>query len=172
MVVTGHFLFYGTPKPLTHSAFCFEKSNATNPEIELIHHLMLQKLNQSHRGFTLVEVMIVMAIIVLLASIAVPNYLRARKRSQATRSLQDLRMIDSAIDQYAVEYNRPPGTALNWVQVQTYIKTGTPLYVSNGVDLFGNSYGSMIVDSIPKVPDATFNALSDIAPSGFWSPYK
>jgi len=133
---------------------------------------MLQQLNRSHRGFTLVEVMIVMAIIAMLASIGVPNYLRARKRSQATRVLQDLRMIDSAIDEYAVEYSRPPGTALNWSQVQLYVKTGTPLYASNGVDLFGNTYTSLVVDSIPKVPDATFTALSDIAPASFWSPYK
>jgi prepilin-type N-terminal cleavage/methylation domain-containing protein len=133
---------------------------------------MLQKLTRSHRGFTLVEVMIVMAIIALLASIGVPNYLRARKRSQATRVLQDLRMIDSAIDEYAVEYSRPPGTVINWSQVQLYVKTGTPLYNSNGLDLFGNTYTSLAVDSIPKVPTATFNALSDIAPASFWSPYK
>ena len=133
---------------------------------------MLQKLKKSHSGFTLVEVMIVLAIIALLASIGVPNYLRARKRSQATRILQDLRIIDSAIDQYAVEYNRPPGTVLNWDQVRSYIKAGSMLYTSNGVDIFGNSYGSMVVDSIPKVPDDTFNSLSDIAPSSFWSPYR
>jgi len=133
---------------------------------------MLQKLFKSHRGFTTVEVMIVMAIITLLASIGVPNYLRARKRSQATRVLQDLRMIDSAIDQYAVEYSRSPGTVLTWTQVQTYIKTGTVLYASGGKDLFGNDYGSLIVDSIPKVPTGTYNALSDIAPAAFWSPYQ
>ena len=46
--------------------------------------------------------MVVVAIIALLASIAVPNFLRARKRSQATRMLEDLRIIDSAIDQYAI----------------------------------------------------------------------
>ena len=42
-------------------------------------------------GFTLVEIMIVVAVISLLATIAVPNWLRARKRSQATRVLEDLR---------------------------------------------------------------------------------
>ena len=67
---------------------------------------MLQKLNSRRGGFTLVEIMIVVAIIALLAAIAVPNFLRARKRSQATRILEDLRIIDSATDQYAIENNK------------------------------------------------------------------
>ena len=50
------------------------------------------------RAFTLVEIMIVVAIIALLASLAVPSFLRARKRSQATSALEDLRLIDAAID--------------------------------------------------------------------------
>src|SRR6201986_2730974 len=70
------------------------------------HTYMLQKLNTRRGAFTLVEIMIVVAIIALLAAIAVPNFLRARKRSQATRVLEDLRMIDSAIDQYAIETNK------------------------------------------------------------------
>ena len=67
---------------------------------------MLNKLNKRRGGFTLVEIMIVVAIIALLAAIAVPGFLRARKRSQASRILNDLRMIDAAVDQYALE-NQP-----------------------------------------------------------------
>jgi prepilin-type N-terminal cleavage/methylation domain-containing protein len=51
---------------------------------------MIQKLQSRKGGFTLVEIMIVVAIIALLAAIAVPNFLRARKRSQATRVLEEL----------------------------------------------------------------------------------
>src|SRR6187549_396807 len=83
---------------------------------------MLQKLNKNRGGFTLVEIMIVVAIIALLAAIAVPNFLRARKRSQATRILEDLRMIDSAIDQYAIETNKTSGANVVWVDVQSYLK--------------------------------------------------
>ena len=67
---------------------------------------MLNKLNKRRGGFTLVEIMIVVAIIALLAAIAVPGFLRARKRSQASRIMNDLRMIDSAVDQYAIENNK------------------------------------------------------------------
>src|SRR5579871_4239166 len=113
---------------------------------------MLTKLNR-RGGFTLVEIMIVVAIIALLASIAVPNFLRARKRSQATRMLEDLRIIDSAIDEYAIENNKASGNSVKWSDIQSYLKNGSVLYNSGGADLFGNLYsnGTFSVDSIPKL---------------------
>jgi prepilin-type N-terminal cleavage/methylation domain-containing protein len=131
---------------------------------------MLQKLNKNRGGFTLVEIMIVVAIIALLAAIAVPNFLRARKRSQATRVLEDLRMLDSAVDQYAVETNRTTGFAPTFADLKNYIKTGTTLY-NSGTDIFGQTYGPFTVDSVPQVNSTTFNSLSDVAPLSFWSPY-
>jgi prepilin-type N-terminal cleavage/methylation domain-containing protein len=135
---------------------------------------MLQKLNKNRGGFTLVEIMIVVAIIALLAAIAVPNFLRARKRSQATRCLEDLRIIDSADDQYAIENNKSTGDTIAWTDVQNYLKTGSVLYDSAGTDLFGNQYNgnaTFSVDSIPKLNSLTFSKLSDVAPVTFWSPY-
>jgi prepilin-type N-terminal cleavage/methylation domain-containing protein len=124
----------------------------------------------SRKGFTLVEIMIVVAIIALLAAIAVPSFLRARKRSQASRILNDLRMIDSAIDQYAIENNKksndPVGTA-DWT---SYIKKGSPLY-NTGKSIFGTGYGPQTVDIIPQVASNDYNVLSDVAGTGFWSPY-
>src|SRR3979490_1108711 len=95
-------------------------------------------LNQ--KGFTLVEIMIVVAIIALLAAIAVPGFLRARKRSQATRILNDLRIIDSAVDQYAIETNRVTGNTVGITDWTAYLKSGTVLY-NMGKDLLGNTYG-------------------------------
>ena len=122
------------------------------------------------KGFTLVEIMIVVAIIALLAAIAVPGFLRARKRSQASRILTDLRLIDSAIDQYAIENNKksndPVGTA-DWT---SYIKKGSPLY-NTGKSIFGTGYGSQTVDQLPQVPSVDYSVLSDVAGTGFWSPY-
>ena len=127
---------------------------------------MLQKL-QSRRsgGFTLVEIMIVVAIIALLAAIAVPNFLRARKRSQATRILEDLRMIDAAIDQYAIETNKASGTAVSLADVKNYLKVGTVLY-NTGADIFGNSYGSFTVDTVPKVSASATEAPPCRMPNG------
>ena len=133
---------------------------------------MLKKLNTRRGGFTLVEIMIVVAIIALLAAIAVPNFLRARKRSQATRVLEDLRMIDSAIDQYAIETNKTTGASVAWDDVKAYLKTGSALYNSGGADLFGNSFGTFAVDTLPAVPPTTKSALSDVAPAEFWSPFQ
>jgi prepilin-type N-terminal cleavage/methylation domain-containing protein len=135
---------------------------------------MLNKLNKRRGGFTLVEIMIVVAIIALLAAIAVPGFLRARKRSQASRILNDLRMIDSAVDQYAIENNKTSGNAVVLSAWTAYIKQGTALY-NTGKDILGNTYGTstggMTVDSIPQVPNSSWLALSDVAGTGFWSPY-
>jgi len=114
--------------------------------------------------------MIVVAIIALLAAIAVPGFLRARKRSQATRILNDLRMIDSAVDQYAIETGRKTGDQVAVVDWTNYVKKGSVLY-NTGQDLFGDNYGPQTVDTLPQVPTSAFNALSDVAGTGFWSPY-
>jgi prepilin-type N-terminal cleavage/methylation domain-containing protein len=132
---------------------------------------MLQKLNKNRGGFTLVEIMIVVAIIALLAAIAVPNFLRARKRSQATRILEDLRIISQAIDQYAIDNNKGGGDDVAWNDIQKYVKTGTVLYSSGGTDLLSNAYIGFSVDALPKLSDTSFSKLSDVAPSDFWSPY-
>lgn len=131
---------------------------------------MLNKLTTKRAGFTLVEIMIVVAIIALLAAIAVPGFLRARKRSQATKILNDLRMIDSAIDQYAIETGKKTGDTVNTADWTNYVKKDSTLYVT-GADMFGNGYGVQIVDSLPKAAASAWASLSDVADDAFWSPY-
>jgi prepilin-type N-terminal cleavage/methylation domain-containing protein len=121
-------------------------------------------------GFTLVEIMIAVAIIALLAAIVVPSFLRARKRSQATMVKNDLRLIDSAIAQYAMETNKQTGAPVYADDWLDYIKQDTNLY-DTAQDLFGNDYGDQVVDSLPEVPASTYDALSDVADSAFWLPY-
>jgi len=124
----------------------------------------------NRKAFTLVEIMIVVAIIALLAAIAVPGFLRARKRSQASRILNDLRMIDSAVDQYAVETNRKSNDPVAITDWTNYVKKGSSLY-NTGNSLLGSSYGAQTVDQIPQIPAADYAVLSDVAATGFWSPY-
>jgi prepilin-type N-terminal cleavage/methylation domain-containing protein len=131
---------------------------------------MLKAINKRRGGFTLVEIMIVVAIIALLAAIAVPGFLRARKRSQASRILNDLRMIDSAVDQYAIETNRKTGDTVAVADWTNYLKKGSVLY-NTGNSLLGTAYGAQAVDTIPKVTTADLKVLSDVASDGFWSPY-
>jgi prepilin-type N-terminal cleavage/methylation domain-containing protein len=123
------------------------------------------------QGFTLVEIMIVVSIIALLAAIAVPGFLRARKRSQASRIINDLRLIDSAVDQYAIENNKSTGSPVAVTDWTNYLKKGTNLYVT-GVDILGNAYGAQTVDALPSVPASSKAALSDVTDNTFWSPYN
>jgi prepilin-type N-terminal cleavage/methylation domain-containing protein len=132
---------------------------------------MLNKLNKRRGGFTLVEIMIVVAIIALLAAIAVPGFLRARKRSQASRIINDLRLIDSAVDQYAIETNRKSGDTVNVADWTNYLKKGTNLYTT-GLDILNNTYGIQTVDKLPAVPTSSKTALSDVTDVTFWSPYN
>ena len=132
---------------------------------------MLKKLTTKRGGFTLVEIMIVVAIIALLAAIAVPGFLRARKRSQASKILNDLRMIDSAMDQYAIETTKKTGDPVAVTDWTNYVKKDTMLFAT-GQDLFGADYGPQTVDSLPHVPGTSKDNLSDVTDDAFWSTFN
>jgi prepilin-type N-terminal cleavage/methylation domain-containing protein len=132
---------------------------------------MLNTITKRRGGFTLVEIMIVVAIIALLAAIAVPGFLRARKRSQATRILNDLRLIDSACDQYAIETNRKTGDTVGVADWTTYLKNEKGVLYLSGNSVLGSAYGTQTVDTLPQVPPSDLAVLSDVAGTGFWSPY-
>ncbi len=85
---------------------------------------------KNRKGFTLVEIMIVVAIIALLAAIAVPSFMKARENSQRASCINNLRLIDGAKDQYALDHNNTCPTALTDL-VPDYIKT-TPVCKANG----------------------------------------
>ena len=128
------------------------------------------KPRRGHNAFTLVEIMIVVAIIALLAATAVPSFQRARKRSQATVVKNDLRLIDAAIAQYAIDTNKKTGDAIfvdDWID---YIKDDSILN-NTAQDIFGNDYGDQSVDTLPDVPAKTWDALSDVADTAFWLPF-
>ena len=75
-------------------------------------------------GFTLVEIMITVAIIGLLAAIAIPNFVRARGNSQASGCLNNLRQIDAAIQQWALENNAAGSARVTSNNLRPYLDRG------------------------------------------------
>jgi prepilin-type N-terminal cleavage/methylation domain-containing protein len=96
------------------------------------------------RAFTLVEIMIVVLIIGILVAIAVPNFIRARESARARACVANLRQIDSAKEQYAMDNRLAQGasmpalSALCGAGTTTYIKGGSPACPSSGTYTVGN----------------------------------
>ena len=82
------------------------------------------KTNQT-AGFTLVEIMIVVAIIGLLAAIAIPNFVKARETAQLNSIFNNLRIIEGAKDQWALESKNGTGAATSLTIISDYLKGGT-----------------------------------------------
>ena len=94
----------------------------------------------NRKGFTLVEIMIVVAIIGLLAVIAIPNFVRARTTAQLNACRNALRQIDSGKQQWAIENNQAGTATPTDAQIGAYIRAGFPTcpasgtYTANNVD--------------------------------------
>ena len=96
------------------------------------------KNRTSKQGFTLVEIMIVVAIIGLLAAIAIPNFVRARTQSQKNACINNLRQIDSAVQTGALENKQAANATVSFGNIQSYLKNA--VICPAGGTTFADSY--------------------------------
>jgi len=104
-------------------------------------------MKMNKKGFTLVEIMIVVLIIGLLAAIAIPSFVRARERTRTNTCINNLRQIMSAIEQDGMENNLNTGDAPTAAYVNA-IRGGLPVCPSGG------TYGNLKVGSDPTCTKA------------------
>ena len=126
---------------------------------------MNNRIRNNKAAFTLVEIMIVVAIIGLLAALAIPGFVKARKQSQGRRIINDARQMDAAVDQWALENGKKDGDAVDTTGAATYLKTAW-----NVNDLLGNAYtvGNVGTNQV-AISDTTKSALAGVGID--WGPY-
>jgi len=100
-------------------------------------------------GFTLVEIMIVVAVIGLLAAIAIPSFVHARATSQANACINNLRQIESAVQQVAIENGLHVGDVVNYPDdVSSFIKLNSNNQIPGCPA--GGTYTLLNVGAIPQ----------------------
>jgi prepilin-type N-terminal cleavage/methylation domain-containing protein len=113
----------------------------------------MQLKNNRKAGFTLVEIMIVVAIIGLLAAIAIPNFVKARTTSQQNACINNLRLIDSSKQQWALEQRQQSSNTPVGSDLQPYLGRGSagelPACPVDPANAFASSYTPNNVGSKP-----------------------
>jgi prepilin-type N-terminal cleavage/methylation domain-containing protein len=104
-------------------------------------------------GFTLVEIMIVVAIIGLLATIAIPNFVRARLKAQQAACINNLRQIDGAKQQWALEFKAAASATPQLSNIQPYLGRGAlgtaPTCPADAAATFATSYSINDLQTTP-----------------------
>ena len=110
-------------------------------------------------GFTLVEIMIVVAIIGLLAAIALPSFVHARAKSQANACINNLRQIEAAVQQVAIEKGQQVGDTVNYPDdITPYIRLNTNGQIPGCPA--GGTYSLATVGTIPQAQCSLGNTVT------------
>jgi prepilin-type N-terminal cleavage/methylation domain-containing protein len=132
----------------------WKEKNSTERQV----NQMTNKIRKDRSAFTLVEIMIVVAIIGLLAALAIPGFVKARKQSQGRRIMNDVRQMDAAIDQWALETGQTDGAAISSSGAATYLKTPWKT-----TDLLNKAYNISVVGTTQiSINAATKTALAGV----------
>lgn len=107
----------------------------------------MKRIISGRAGFTLVEIMIVVALIGLLATLAITNFVKARGTSQKSACINNLRQVDDAVQQWALENQRGPAATVAFTDISGYLKY--PVICPSGGTTFSDSYTITDVASKP-----------------------
>ena len=111
----------------------FENQIGRNGVVNFLKNTFPENLKISHRGFSLIEIMIVMAIVGTLSALAVPNYLKYKENARVAVAITDIRMIEKQIKGYELDNNRLPDSLNDVLN-------------TNPIDPWGNSYQYLRID--------------------------